>query len=445
MLRIVPINEKFLMWSYLTYQGVKMSRQIFTLAILFITAFISLAFSQNELQLDPSQVSFHATDPPNAYDADSPVRVSIRSSTDWSISCIAEVLAFDGNVIPLDRTLIKKEGEEFQPMITAIHIGSGGSTGGAFQEITILYFKVDVLETDMVGTYQGSVKFFDTDDPQQTAIAVLPMTLVIDPFLNFDFVEQKDININISGEPGIYAGDDYTTLSVNGNTSGWKMMASFEGCQPPGYFFGENFYINSSAFNYPSDEGAGSGYQKLGYKREILNGTTIGTSGSSDLNFKVKTNYQIPPDTYTAQINIDCPEFSDPKNINLIINVSEYLTIELSHNEVMIESAGPEGEYEADEDVILKVASNTDSWEARAQGENLKSIDDEIPSERVYLYSSNQGDKGFMSMNEERVVASGTKTELAKASTMKIKVKTTWEDRAGEYSGKVYFTVIAIP
>ena len=433
------------MWSYLTYQGIRMSRQIFILAILFINAFISLTFSQNELQLAPSQISFHATDPPNAYDADSPVRVSIRSSTAWSISCLAEVLAFDGNVISLDRILIKKEGEEFQSMTTVIHIGSGGSTGAAFQEITTLYLKVEVLETDNVGTYQGSIKFFDTDDPAQTAIAVLPMTLVIDPYLNFDFVEQKDINVNISGEPGIYAGDDYTTLSINGNTSEWKIMASFEGCQPSGYFLGGNLYIHSSAFNYPSDEGAGIGYQKLGYDREILNGTIIGTSGSSDLNFKVKTNYQIPPGTYAAQIKVDSPDYSDPKNVNLIITVSEFLAIELSHDEVMIESAGPEGEYEASEDIILKVASNTDRWEARAQGENLKSADDEIPSERVYLFSSNQGDKGFMSMNEQRVVATGTKTELAEASTMKIKVKTTWEDRAGDYSGKIYFTVIAIP
>ena len=92
-----------------------MIRQIFTLAILFIAAFISLAFSQNELQLDPSQVSFHVTDPPNTYDADSPVRVSIRSSTDWSISCIAEVLAFDGNIIPLDRTLLKRRERTINP------------------------------------------------------------------------------------------------------------------------------------------------------------------------------------------------------------------------------------------------------------------------------------------------------------------------------------------
>ena len=50
-----------------------------------------------------------------------------------------------------------------------------------------------------------------------------------------------------------------------------------------------------------------------------------------------------------------------------------------------------------------------------------------------------------MPLNMEQVVASGTYTKLTEASRLKLRVQTTWADRAGDYSGKVYFTVIAIP
>ena len=50
-----------------------MSKQIFTWVILFIITFINLAFAQNELQFEPSQDSFHLTNPPNFYDVNSTI------------------------------------------------------------------------------------------------------------------------------------------------------------------------------------------------------------------------------------------------------------------------------------------------------------------------------------------------------------------------------------
>ena len=51
-----------------------MSKQIFTWVILFFITFFNLVFTQNELQLEPVQDSFHLTHPSNSYNANSTIR-----------------------------------------------------------------------------------------------------------------------------------------------------------------------------------------------------------------------------------------------------------------------------------------------------------------------------------------------------------------------------------
>ena len=423
-----------------------MIKQIYMLTLICICSFLNFVYSQYSLLLDPSQAFFQIKVPPNFYDADSPVRVSINSAEEWSISCIVEILLFENNIISHDRILMKKEGEEnFQPMTTAIHIGSGGPTPlEEYQEITTLYLRVQVLETDAVGTYEGSIKLFNTDDEDQTTLAVLPMTFINEPHINFDVVDPQLVNVFVTGAPDVYDGDNQVTLSVNGNTTDWTIMASFEGSE---YFKGENFYIKSSGLNYWNDEGVGNGFLQLKNSRRILDGSTVGTSGTTDLKLKIQTSWDIPPDIYNTRIKIDAQknEYKNPQYIDLNIEVPEYLSIELSESEVRIKSDGPPGEYSGDRNILLKIASNTQNWQARALGENLKSSDDEILAERVLLFSSNQSQKGYMPLNEEQIIASGISTQLEEVSSLSFKVKTTWEDKAGVYNGKVYFTVFAMP
>ena len=195
----------------------------------------------------------------------------------------------------------------------------------------------------------------------------------------------------------------------------------------------ENVFINH-----------GEEFENLIVEREILN-NTYRSNPNISLDFMVESTYQLSPGLYTARVKIDSPEFPDPNYVTLNINVNEYLAIELSESEVQVLSDGPPGDYDGDREIILSVASNVESWEARALGENLTSTDDEIPAERLFIFSSDKSDDGYMPLNIEQIVASGTYTELSEASNLSIRVRTTWEDKAGEYSGRVYFTVIALP
>ncbi|MBN1352809.1 hypothetical protein JXJ21_25695 [candidate division KSB1 bacterium] len=428
------------------------SRKIFFAAVICALAY-RVAFAQNSaLRLEPGQLLFQAIQPPQVCQNESPIRISVLSpSQEWSVSCMAEAAVLGEHCIGLDRILLKKEGEEaFQPMLSTIHIG-GGEPAEAYQDISLLHFQSRVLETDPVGTYNGLIRFklINENDPfQSEAEAVLPLTIEIHPHITLDLAHQNNAAIHITGTPGMYDAENPLSLSVSGNTDSWQITATYQSSQGQDAFNGKIFVSSSGLPEYQNqrNEGAGAGYACLYPYRtcEILNGISSPPPWQTDLNFRVNTSAQIAPGSYPALIKIEAPGYDLSEYIQLDINVNEYLAIELSDNQVNIKSSGPPGEYIGDRDVVLRVASNTEKWEAIAEGENLKSSNDEIPAERVYIHSSNQIQQGYMPLNTRRTVASGTRMNMMDVSTLKFKVQTTWHDVAGEYNGKVYFTVIAL-
>jgi hypothetical protein len=411
----------------------------------FILLIISPKMAESQIdiiRLEPGQVILQPSEDQGFYDADVPVRISIQATSSWSVSCIAEVLSSPAHVIPIDRILIKKEGEPlFEPMVTTIHVGSGGPSED-FQDIASLHFRVQVLESDGTGQYNGLIRF-ESDDG--TMEAILPLTMMIEPYMRFVIPDEKIVGIDVTGAPDTYTSDDHLTVTVEGNTEDWRVKISFEDSHPAGQFRQNNIFVKSSRIPGNSEEGAGPGFMALNYSRKIANGAMMGKSGTITLSFKVNTATETPPGEYNVRLKIDSPEFPDPKYIEMIVEVSEYFAIELSESEVNIESDGPPGEYEGDRDIILKVASNTDQWEARALGENLVSEHFEIPAARLFILSKARQHKGFMSLDQERIIASGGQMEISNVSTLKVKVETTWEDGAGQYDGKIHFIVFAIP
>lgn len=416
---------------------------IFILVALFHAAFADTVI------LEPSEISIQVPTPPKYppedFQANAAVRVTIEAPSDWSLSCLYEALSDGSHLIPGDRFFVKKQGEDFVPMTTTIHLGSGGDTGGNFVEVNTLEFQAHILPTDPPAIYYGSVKFIDDSEQE---MAVLPITLNIDSYMNFSVQEQAGpIVFTVDGEPGVYTPDNDTpaSLQVDGNTEAWQLKASYESTEPTCNLLGNNHYIRCDELPFEQNEGAGIGFKHLGYDRVILEGQSAGISNQAQLFFRLETTYDLSPGQYNSTLLIDSPEFSAPQSVNLEINVEEYLAIEVSESQVSIESEGPPGEYEADKQVKLKVASNTSKWEARAQGEELKSDDDEIPASRLYINSSAKSENGYMALDQEQVVASGSATNMTEVSDLNIKVLTEWEDKAGQYNGNIYFTVIALP
>ncbi|MBN1479590.1 hypothetical protein JXA70_04910 [candidate division KSB1 bacterium] len=421
---------------------------IFKYFLIFLLA-LSAFLAGESLVLEPSEIALQAPlphqYPPGDFPANSAVRVTVEAQNDWSISCLYENMTAGNSVIPGDRFFVRKQGEDYLSMTSTIHIGSGAATDGSFVEVNTLEFHAHILPTDAAGEYYGSIKFIDDSEQE---MAVLPISLTIEPYVNFSLQQPLGpIVFTIDGGPGVYSAneDNYAQLNVDGNTEAWQIKAAFENITPTCNLVGNNHFVRNDALPFEHDEGAGFGYMHLGYDRVVLDGQSEGISVRSRLFFKLETAYNLEPGQYHSKISFDSPGYSNSHTINLEINVEEYLAIEVSESKVNIVSEGPPGEYEADKLVKLKVASNTSKWEARAQGEPLKSDDDEIPPSRLFINSSAKKETGYVPLDQEQIIATGTATNMAEVSDLTIKVKTEWEDKAGEYNGNIYFTVIALP
>ena len=443
------------------FENMYIRRNIRAFGILLFCVFVSKASFAQQIRVTPSAINFHINSGPGVYECDKNekgnsgnqngnkqggINVDVKTSApSWTITCQAEPLhRVNGDgVIPQERLFVQLEtpGTDYFPMIGPIILGYGETSSNQFVTINRMYFQVQIDPEDLAGEYHGLYHFYHNEEE----LATLNVHVHLKEQRDFE-VSPESIYFDVIGPPGVEQSDDLVNVTVETNGGEYQLICEANDIEgSSGTIHRSNLFVNCNNSTFSNDEGAGPGFFKLSYPRTIYEGSDNDKHENLILTFRLKTSWADVADTYDSQLTLDIPGSPKTRFVNVYVTIHEYLAIELSETEVKIRSAGPPDDYDGDRNVKLKVASNTAKWEARAQGEDLVSKDDNIPAERFYLYSSNKSTNGFMSLDVQRVVASGTNIELSEVSQLAFKVKTSWQDRAGDYSGKVYFTVIAIP
>ena len=126
------------------------------------------------------------------------------------------------------------------------------------------------------------------------------------------------------------------------------------------------------------------------------------------------------------------------------------INITLSTDAIVFNCKGAPGVYDADQRVIVTVGSNCGNWTVKCSATPLKGDGGTIPSERMFMKTPDTPnvDKGagggFEPMSGEKLVLIGSSTER-KETRLEFRLKTTWEDKAGTYTGQINYTYLATP
>ncbi len=113
-------------------------------------------------------------------------------------------------------------------------------------------------------------------------------------------------------------------------------------------------------------------------------------------------------------------------------------------------TAGP-GMYDADREAVLLVSSNQETWAVAIQAAPLTGDNGEIPADRVFAQTRHMdpdvnegGGIGYVSIGSQRVAVTGTQTEGLEIP-VRFRLKTTYSDKVGTYTGTIYFSYLMSP
>lgn len=113
-------------------------------------------------------------------------------------------------------------------------------------------------------------------------------------------------------------------------------------------------------------------------------------------------------------------------------------------------TAGP-GVYDGDTEVVLLVSSNQEDWAIAVQAAPLQGETGQIPGDQVFVqsdYTDPEADEGggigYLCIGEPRVVARGTQTASSEIP-LRFRLKTTYNDKMGNYTGVVFFNYLMAP
>jgi hypothetical protein len=134
----------------------------------------------------------------------------------------------------------------------------------------------------------------------------------------------------------------------------------------------------------------------------------------------------------------------------VVAEIMPCLTVELSENAINFDADHGPGIYDADSTIDIRVATNWETWAIDCSATALTGSSGEIPPERVLLQSSNaaatssqESEPDYCCMEDAVTIAEGGPQALTLVSTLRFRVETLWEDKAGEYDGTI--TVTCLP
>ncbi len=171
------------------------------------------------------------------------------------------------------------------------------------------------------------------------------------------------------------------------------------------------------------------------------------------LKFSVQTGWGNQPGTYTGQVRFIFTDSSE-QTVQLSVEVSSYTFLSLSPDKITFTAPRP-GTHNADQTVDLKVGASVPLWSVKAEGEPLRGVNvpGSIPSNRIFIKSIPKGSKvsavpgstKFQDLRQERLLVKGTSREPSVASELSFQFKTLITDPAGDYRGKIRFTLLENP
>ena len=408
--------------------------------LLYILICIHHAYAVSNITFNPGLITIEASPAPGIFDG-IPVQVAVSSEhPNWSLSCLIERLLHESgqHSIEADRFSIQHaySGEEFIPFDTSIYLANGGATDG-YVIVNTLILKVRVRAGDVAGTYHGLLRAHS----DELGEAVLPICLNMHEHFKFHASEET-VHFDICGPPDIYPCREKVFLNVHGNTPRWHINARIDPIKPGGnHIQPASFYINI---------GTDHSSQNRGRVRNILKGKIFSEETQLPLYMGLKTNWKIPPGTYTTTIRLfNTHEYGShhQRNIKAIIKVCPYMVMHSCENcNVEVSVTGAPGDYVGTPDMPLMIESNTSNWAVSAEiFEDLSSSLDMIPRDRIYLYSSAMPSEGYRPLSNKLLVAMGEQAGDINDLYCRVKIKTTYEDVAGEYNGKIRYTVFNLP
>ncbi|MBN1466941.1 hypothetical protein JXA02_14400 [candidate division KSB1 bacterium] len=406
------------------------------------------AFSQF-VYVDPASTVLTLREP-QIYENLEPVLLGV-STDSWAVSCTAEPLVHESGVgeIPISQMYLKQDlSEEYQTLTGSIDLGSGAAPAMPYEAIiNSLFFQVRTSGTELAGLYTSQVHFYNMGEEA----ALLTISLTIDKKFNFSL---QPLNVSfLCSDPSLYNGDDGVDLAViESNTDEWHIEAELAHTSAPNFINGSNIFIKSPLSDFQDDAGAGPGYQPLQENPILMSGEQVGLTGSTQLLFRLLTDWTIPPGGYDVTIYFYVPELGSKHQLSLSIEVAEYSTFSLSESAIFFHADGPPAVWDADTSVKLHVGSNTSNWAATCEATSLKSAEDEIPNERLFLrdvpftYTGDDGaGLGFKKMNEILQVADGGSTPPQDVCEMWFRLQTMDVDLPGHYEGTITFTLFVNP
>ncbi len=132
--------------------------------------------------------------------------------------------------------------------------------------------------------------------------------------------------------------------------------------------------------------------------------------------------------------------------------------IKLSTNQTAFTApTGLAGVLEAVPPIEILVASRDQRWVVNCQASPLTRLGEgggAIPSARLYLAGKHSlqcpdtgAGPGFLDLSEPRLVASREpgRGKPVQTDTLRLRLRTTWGDRPGQYRGEVHFVYLAVP
>jgi len=135
------------------------------------------------------------------------------------------------------------------------------------------------------------------------------------------------------------------------------------------------------------------------------------------------------------------PVMGLPQQIRFSLSIPEIIQVAISGQELSFEGVGPEGIYQANQEIRFKVLTNARRWRVICRASNLKSERGEIPAERIKWERVDERgrvlDRGNLGL-ETTVLRSGQmRISHDQEVILRLSLDVTMADVAGNYKGSI--------
>jgi len=252
----------------------------------------------------------------------------------------------------------------------------------------------------------------------------------------------------VSGQSGTVDADMPIRVMIQSSVSGWSLNYQATPLSGPGgEIMPDRILIRTPYTN---------GFEGLDIPRLVGKGNITGPTpiDVANMQFRYMATGQEKPGMYNG--NIFSPDGGPTIHVRMVIETKvegiepqkseeavpgPKIRMSFSTDKIHFEVSGSPKEYDADNAILLTVESKH-GFTVKAHATPLRSLHGDIPADRLFVRS---GDGGYQSLEKDVVVLERTyeihpEKERTVTANLSFRLKTTWDDPAGEYTGQIIFT-----